>query len=123
MAETIAARMIDDNFTCDETLERASDTERRALLRGRVRRATFTRAVNVQLLREFGISPQDISDKQAVRTFGGLWSFLEDRSPVLMRKRMSRKDMEAEIPKLLALRNYYRDRNYLRPQVGQVALA
>ena len=103
MANTIASRMIQDDFACDEQLEDATQLLTRSTFRSALRRAMASDDVRLSLLAGLGLTAAAFRRASRITSFGSLWSFLERESPLLQRRPMFRMQMERETPALLAL--------------------
>ena len=120
MAETIALRMAQDNYLCDEGLERADQTRARALSRRRIRKALGRTVSLKKALADLSLSDEAIDRALNISSFGPLWSLLEKESPLLARKAMLRREMEAETPRLIELRDRQRSTAHTRVAAGTV---
>ena len=105
MAETIALRMAQENYPCDDGLEPANQTYSRAMYRRHVRAALEGQCPIGDALSQFDLNSDALERALRMTSFGPLWALLEKESPVLARRQMLRREMEAETPRLLELRN------------------
>lgn len=102
MADTIAARVAGRKHICDESMELAEAILSRVSWRAKFRHAyAAPRNLNA-IYAEAGIDvAANIPD---FRTFGALWSYVENNSPLLAKRRLSWEEMYLELLKLKKIR-------------------
>lgn len=106
MADTIAARVAGRKHICDESVERAELVLTRALWRAKFRLA---HASSHKLMSAYVGAGIEFSENiPAFDKFGALWSFVESKSPLLTRRRLSWEEMFQELPKLKKIREEVR---------------
>ena len=103
MADTIASRMIQDDFACDEQLEDPTQLLTRSTFRYALRSAMPLDDSRLALLAGLGLTETTFRRAARITSFGALWSLMERESPLLQRRPMYRSQMERETPRLLAL--------------------
>jgi len=103
MADTIASRMLQDDFACDEQLEDAAQLLTRSTFRSALRRAMANDDARLSLLAGLGLTEATFRRASRIGSFGTLWSFLERESPLLQRRPMFRLQLERETLQLQAL--------------------
>jgi hypothetical protein len=103
MADTIAQRMTQDDFLCDEELEAPEQIWARAKLRAELRTAILDRRSLEHFIGRMRLSERARKRVLSVSRFGALWCLLETASPLLARQRISRRALEVATPRLLEL--------------------
>lgn len=103
MADTIASRFDVDDYLCDDALEPAEPTLLRAQLRADLRHLHRSGIAPAHLLRRARLDEAQQAEALAQETFGALWDCVERYSPLLQRAPFYWRQMQAELPRLLAL--------------------
>lgn len=121
MADTIAARVAGRKHICDESVELAETVLSRALWRAKFRHAYAASGNLAAIYAEAGINvATDVPD---FGTFGALWAYVENNSPLLAKRRLSWEEMYLELPKLKKIREDVRAMAQPRPKRMQMSRA
>lgn len=100
MADTIRRRMTQIDELLDDRLEPARDATRRAWLRGRLYQAWRRGAREIaeigRLADKLGMTVDDLAVLITSRYFGAAWAMVEERSPVLRRRRVRLADLPTQ---------------------------
>lgn len=99
MADTLAHRLAEEDYWCDETVEPAEILVLRAESRAAARRLHARGEETGALLERLGLPPGEIEIGAA--SFGAWWQRVERASPLLRRKRMRASQAAAQLPLLL----------------------
>ncbi|MHC5307071.1 glycosyltransferase family 2 protein [Bartonella sp. LJL80] len=100
MAETIANRMLDPDYLCDQRLESADMTLQRAKARKMLRLAMKNDDNLEALLLRLGLNQQECRHAMHYYTFGAMWNFVESSSTLLKKHRMRFSEMQKQLPLL-----------------------
>ena len=103
MADTIAGRIGASDHWCDEALEPAMETQRRAETRDRLRKAAADRTALGAELAKLLLDERVVQRAMRATHFGAVWALAECFSPLLVRNRMKRSELERQLPLLEAL--------------------
>ncbi len=100
MADTMRRRMVRIDELLDERLEPARDAARRAWLRARLHRAWRSGVKEPAdiggLAVRLGMAADDLAMLISNRYFGAAWAMVEERSPILRRRRVRLVDLPAQ---------------------------
>ena len=97
MAETIARRLIQQDFLTDEKLEPAIDALRRATAQSRLRAVRQNEEDEVMLARDLLIDPIEMRRMMRSPFQGQAWAEIQLQSPVLHRRRVPFAELAREI--------------------------
>jgi hypothetical protein len=95
VADTLRFRNENPSALCDEALEPCTVSFRRALWRGRLRRAGLER--NSGWREALQLSRNDADDAVRAPTFGEAWNIIEQMSPALARRTLAPADLPKQI--------------------------
>lgn len=95
VADTLRLRNEDPRAICDEALERCSSAYRRALWRGRLRRAGLANAPRWPGL--LHVPANEVRRALSAFAFGEAWELIEQASPALARKPLAPAELPREI--------------------------
>jgi glycosyltransferase involved in cell wall biosynthesis len=100
MADTMRRRMVQIDEFLDERLEPARDAARRAWLRARLHRAWHigvTESADIAAMADkLMMVADDLAGLMTSRYFGAAWAGVEERSPVLRRRRVRLADLSMQ---------------------------
>jgi GT2 family glycosyltransferase len=99
MADTMRRRIVRQDSDLDERLEPAADCARRARARRNLRLLweTADATAMAALASAVGVAPGRVADWLGQRYFGAAWAAAEATSPLLVRRRVARRDLDAQV--------------------------